>query len=312
MCASAIFCGLLARPLAATPTAMRRSFHLSMARRTARATVLKSMAIVRLPTVLLPDQALTICNHELPPAALVSHAAAAQYAGAEAAAAGESPARDSLVGEAPMSLLGDGPLSLVSEAPMRAIGDPPIALAAFGPGASVGVEIDTMLAVDENENSSDSEGRGDLGESLIVGGSRMRLLRERPSHDRTTTIGIFQRVVDQAITPARAARLLDEAHRARELSEKCEEQWHLIEGRAAGCELLDASHLSLWLAARLPLAPRLLVDVVSSTCPLGRLQDVVDAMHLLVEPNPRRSRPAHRFRVVETPEGTLQVEKAKY
>ena len=101
-----------------------------------------------------------------------------------------------------MSLVGDGPLSLLNEPPARALNEPPVALAAFGPGATVGVEVDTLLPAHGGETSSDHPEGG----SLIVGGSRMRLLRERPSHDRDTSIGIFSRVVDMAVTPARASR----------------------------------------------------------------------------------------------------------
>ena len=137
----------------------------------------------------------------------------------------------------------------------------------------------------------------------------MRLLRERPSHDRSTTIGILQRVVDNAITPARAERLRDEAERARELTKASIDRGIVAQWKAGGYELLDGPELSLWLAGRLPLTPSLLVDLIACTCPMRRMQDVVDAMRLLVEPGPRRSRPEHRFELVVDAEGQLQVDK---
>ena len=51
------------------------------------------------------------------------------------------------------------------------------------------------------------------------------------------------------------------------------------------------------LAARLPLSTPLRVHALSTLCPLRRLQDVVDAMRLLCDPQ-RLERRGHRFRIV--------------
>ena len=182
----------------------------------------KSMAIVRLPTVLMPDQATEV--HEAP----------------------STPT------------------------------------AVFGPGARVGVEIDEHVKI---------QGGG----AMLVGGGRVRLLRERPSHDRTTTIGILQRLVDVSLPQARAEKLKDEAHWARELTWAAVERGHSeLQG---GVDYMDAPSLSLWLAGRLPLSPRVLSELIACTCPLSRMQDVVDAMRLLAEPGPRRERRGHRYRL---------------
>ena len=173
-------------------------------------------------------------------------------------------------------------------------GPPSKPIAAFGPG-NVGVEATVRMTDD--------------GGAVVIGGCRVRLLKERPSHDRSSSIGTMQRLVDVAITPARAARLVDEASRARELTALAVEQSHLErhEGFASvqkAADLLDAPKLSLFLAGRLPLTPRLLAEFIACSCPLGRMKDVVDAMRLLTEPSPRRSRPGHRFQLRESPSGS--------
>tara|TARA_B110001452_G_scaffold260865_1_gene258889 strand:- start:583 stop:1017 length:435 start_codon:yes stop_codon:yes gene_type:complete len=64
----------------------------------------------------------------------------------------------------------------------------------------------------------------------------------------------------------------------------------------------EATELSLWLAARLPLTTRLRMNVLQCTCAFKRMRDVVDAMRLLIEPTTRRFE--HRFRlIVNTPSG---------
>ena len=173
-------------------------------------------------------------------------------------------------------------------------------LAAIYPGTTVGVEIDATLAV--ATSSSDS--------MLVCGGTRVRLLRERPSHDRTHMTGVLHRVVDVPITPARAAKLSDEAMRAHELRVRVAE----LEAGAnidtlRAWDVLKPSALSLALAARLPLTPSVLTRLLESTCPLGRLQGVVDAMRLLVEPLPRRWREGHQLVVREDHEGRVCIDR---
>ena len=136
----------------------------------------------------------------------------------------------------------------------------------------------------------------------------MRLIRERPSHDREATIGTLQRVVDAAVSPMRAEKLSDEAQRARELTGMAIECGR-VASLPSSYDVVDASALSLWLAARLPFTPRLLTDIIGATCPLARLQGVVDALRLLVEPCPRRFRPFHRLRLEEDPAGRLLVDR---
>ena len=50
-------------------------------------------------------------------------------------------------------------------------------------------------------------------------------------------------------------------------------------------------------------------DVIASTCPLGRLHDMQDAMRLLNEHGPRRPRDSHRYRLAEDEHGALFVDK---
>ena len=227
---------------------MKRSFHLALAR-PPRSFPLKTMPILRLPTVLFPDQKMALPLADSRSEALPSSSAS---------------------------------------------------YAAFGPGALVGVELSQLTAAP-------------CREQLLVGGSRVRLIRSRPSHDKTAIVGVLQRVVDVSMTPERAARLSDEAQWARQLASLAvEKQYlHMPQPAEMTTELMDASTLSLWLAARLPLAPKLLAQLIASTCPLTRMRDVVDAMRLLCEPSPRRERPTHRLKLRERAgSGALEVEQA--
>ena len=101
---------------------------------------------------------------------------------------------------------------------------------------------------------------------------------------------------------ARAERIADEANRARDLACLATERNQLRSPAVPATEVLDAANLSLWLAARLPLTARLQADLLATTCPLRRIQDVVDAMRLLTESTPRRKRTGHRFRLLEADE----------
>ena len=51
--------------------------------------------------------------------------------------------------------------------------------------------------------------------------------------------------------------------------------------RTAAAPPEDASALSLWLAARLPLTSALRLHLLDCACPLKRMRDVVDAMQLI-------------------------------
>ena len=168
---------------------MKRSFHLALAR-PPRSFPLKTMPILRLPTVLFPDQKMALPLADSRSEALPSSSAS---------------------------------------------------YAAFGPGALVGVELSQLTAAP-------------CQEQLLVGGSRVRLIRSRPSHDKTAIVGVLQRVVDVSMTPERAARLSDEAQWARQLASLAvEKQYlHMPQPAEMTTELMDASTLSLWLAARLP------------------------------------------------------------
>ena len=123
-------------------SSMKRSFHLALAR-PPRSFPLKTMPILRLPTVLFPDQKMALPLTDSRSEALPSSSAS---------------------------------------------------YAAFGPGALVGVELSQLTAAP-------------CQEQLLVGGSRVRLIRSRPSHDKTAIVGVLQRVVDVSMTPERAARL---------------------------------------------------------------------------------------------------------
>ena len=122
-------------------------------------------------------------------------------------------------------------------------------------------------------------------------------------HDRTSTVAVLQHVEDiEVSSAARAERIADEANRARDLACLATERNQLRSPAVPATEVLDAANLSLWLAARLPLTARLQADLLATTCPLRRIQDVVDAMRLLTESTPRRKRTGHRFRLLEADE----------
>ena len=59
-----------------------------------------------------------------------------------------------------------------------------------------------------------------------------------------------------------------------------------------------ASELSLWLGARLPLTTSLRVSVLSTLCPLRRMQDCVDALRLLLDPHRPNRTQSHRFKLI--------------
>jgi len=65
----------------------------------------------------------------------------------------------------------------------------------------------------------------------------------------------------------------------------------------------SAAELSLWLGARLPLTTSVRASLLATLCPLKRLQDTVDVMRLLLDPNRPRGRSAglsqqHRYRLI--------------
>lgn len=168
-------------------------------------------------------------------------------------------------------------------------------LVAFAAGARVGVEVDAVLA-------DGLDGSGMPCSMLASSPHRVRLVRERLSPERIR-LGVIERIADIGISVARAERLDDEASRALELLAALGAGNGIAELPLATAEQIEASRLSLWIGARLPLSARLHAGLLSCTCPLTRMRDVVDAMRLLAEPSPRRARPGHRFKLREEGSG---------
>ena len=187
-------------------------------------------------------------------------------------------------------------------------------IAAFGPCARIGTELhvtfdDVLDAVEPTPS----------GVVHAVAGDRVRLSRtiglgEQPA------LSEVEPIADDKLSPVRAERLEDEALAAHELIARGTStgaftlESSALDEEIGGGELicnprchplhslqdeipLDGAQLSLWLGARLPLSTSLRVSLLSSLCPLKRLQDTVDAMRLLCDPQ-RVHRKGHRFRLV--------------
>ena len=58
------------------------------------------------------------------------------------------------------------------------------------------------------------------------------------------------------------------------------------------------AHWIRWLGARLPLSNSLRVHLLSTLCPLRRLQDAVDAMRLLSDPHRLDRTKQHKFKII--------------
>jgi hypothetical protein len=196
-------------------------------------------------------------------------------------------------------------------------------VAGMGPGSRIGVMMHLI-------DSDTVEGTGWIH---AVGGQRVRLVRTRRSEGggdafvdpllaEVSTLG------DEKLLAVRRERLLDETAFAREL---------LTRGQESGAFALDGStlheqlggasqqrahphweaacappegagsedELSLWLGAQLPLSTDLRLRILTTLCPLKRMQDMVDALRLLCEPDRERG-PGHKFRLTRLPEGELE------
>lgn len=198
-------------------------------------------------------------------------------------------------------------------------------ITAFGPGARIGCELHVMY-----DDVLDALVPSPPDISHAYGGERVRLIRTicRQSNDPLTTrhdnplphaLCEVAPLEDEELSPVRLERLEDEKERALELIERGVKQRHFsLEpshhdeelGGANVCDVRchpmhllqaekpdDAHALSLWLAARLPLSTTLRTSLLATLCPLRRLQDAVDAMRLLCDPE-RMHRHGHRYRVV--------------
>ena len=189
-------------------------------------------------------------------------------------------------------------------------------LAVFGPGARIGTEVHIMY-----DNVLDSILPSPSHAVHAVGCDRVRLqrrpLQRRPLH---AMCEVHSLVDEELSSEARLERLMDEAEMARDLIARGSSTGaFLLESSAldeelGGAAVCDprchplfplhtedpscASELSLWLGARLPLSTSLRISILSCLCPLRRLQDCVDAMRLLCDPNTPRL--GHKFKIITT------------
>ena len=183
-------------------------------------------------------------------------------------------------------------------------------IAAFGPGSRVGVELHVMF-----DDVLDALEPTPPGVAHAFGGRRVRLNRtvrsdwsasssETPASE--IDVAELSPFEDEELAPRRQERLLDEAGAARRLLELGQDRGlFALESSALDEELggrgvcdprchplwpLEASppeaddELSLWLGARLPLTTELRIQLLSMVCPLRRMQDVVDVLRLLCDP----------------------------
>lgn len=198
-------------------------------------------------------------------------------------------------------------------------------LAVFGPGARIGTEIHLMY-----DYVLDSPYPTPPDVAHAVGGDQ-RLRLSRTIRDWREEGGPKMCEVlpleDETLSAQRLERLEDEADAARTLIERGLEQGSLtlessaLDEEIGGSAVCDpcchplfsiqseqpkgAAELSLWLGARLPLTTSLRVAILSTRCPLRRLQDAVDATRLLLDPQ-RLERRGHRFKVVVDPPASDQ------
>ena len=164
-------------------------------------------------------------------------------------------------------------------------------LAVFGPGSRVGVEMHMIY-----DDVLDALKPTPAGVSHGMGGERVRLCRTvgRRSPGEEHPLCEVEPMEDDELLPAREERLADEASSARALIERgqltgtfalevshhdeelgglsvCDPRCHPmfpLQAEVPGCP----KELGLWLGARLPLSTALRVHVLSTLCPLRRLQ----------------------------------------
>jgi len=184
-------------------------------------------------------------------------------------------------------------------------------IAAFGPGSRIGVVMHVMF-----DQVLDAMEPTPPGVAHAVGGQRVRLSRivvrgddvinEDGSMLAEPQLGELTSLEDEELTPARRERLADEAGAARKLLELGEERGlfalesSVLDEELGGRNVCDPrchplwpaeglapeaeDELSLWLGARLPFTNELRIQMLSTLCPLRRMQDVVDALRLLCDP----------------------------
>ena len=189
-------------------------------------------------------------------------------------------------------------------------------LAAFGPGSRIGVELHML-------GSSSLDEPVLPGVAHAFGGSRVRLVRcfrEASQEDGTEhPLCEVSSMEDEELAPRRQERLEDEAEVARTLLARVQaERGVVLESSVLDLELggrvicdprchplhpheamppVDATQLSLWLGAHLPLSGRLRAQLLGCACPLRRMQDVVDCLRLLCEPERERG-PSYKYKLL--------------
>lgn len=192
-------------------------------------------------------------------------------------------------------------------------------LATFGPGSRIGVLCHVLF-----DQVLEAAVPTPDGVAHAIGGQRVRLARmvrggeEGKAGPALCELSLLE---DEELTAPRLERLGDEAEAARRLIDvglerglfslessaldeelggrsvadpRCHPMWSAEAANAA--DVAD-KELSLWLGARLPLTTELRAQILSTLCPLRRMQDVVDALRLLCDPQrPRGS--GYKFKLI--------------
>ncbi|KAL1519982.1 hypothetical protein AB1Y20_023466 [Prymnesium parvum] len=268
--------------LASNASIERREFpHTSSLEESPTPSLTRAVAaeIFRLPTVLFPSQALTLCvaRRDAPPPAAPN-------------------------------------FTLSREAALAAWKEHGGHIAVLGPGGTH-VGVDARVDIDETHSPPDVAHAAGARRLRLVRtspappGAPLRTGVFEPIHDQAV---LSERRVERLLAEADDARTLlarglQAGHLSLESSVRDEElgppNWppsahplHEQEQQMPD----DPAALSLWLAARLPLTTSLRVTLLSCCCALKRMQNVVDGLRLLNEPH--RLRFGHRFRlIVSTP-----------
>ena len=181
-------------------------------------------------------------------------------------------------------------------------------VASFADGCRIGVELHIMY-----DQALESTVPTPPDVAHAVAGQRVRLSRTVSG----TRVQLCDAEVlpDEVLSARREERLADEAMAARRLLSEAEDRGvvtlesSVLDEELGGPVCDPRCHplwpegppealpeLSLWLAARLPLSTDLRTHLLSTLCPLRRMQDVVDALRLILDPH--RSRPQHKYKLI--------------
>ena len=157
--------------------------------------------------------------------------------------------------------------------------------AAFAEGATTGVSLRLL----ENQGA-------DADVLEVVGGERLRLVQVEGRTAAGCRLAAVAPFEDEPLDADDLVQLEREATAARAAMPAVEMSLCTLDDetdcwaspphehpawRTAAAPPEDASALSLWLAARLPLTSALRLHLLDCACPLKRMRDVVDAMQLI-------------------------------